>query len=326
MSILKVDSIRDVLETVSYNTTDLATKTYVNSSTSVLTGGTSGQVLTSSGGGAPTWATAASGGNVVRQRVLTSGTVYTTPSDVKKLFVMVTGATGGVHTTAGVACGGSGGGGYAEKFYASPATSYNYAIGAAGTNAGTTGGTTMFDTISITGSGGVQNTLTGSTGGIATGGDYTANGGAGGAGAYGGGGGGGGGASGSRAGDGYAGGAGYGSGAGGGGGGTGSAGSPGSTTGGGGTYATSISSTVNLGGYQTPGVSTFTSGLNAGPAPTGCSTTSADGGNGASSAWFGPVLTVGSTYGSGIAGLGGAWMPTRGNAGLQGCIVIWEYI
>lgn len=128
---------------------------------------------------------------------ITSGTTYTPAANVGMFMVMVRGATGGRASFAGG--GGCGGSGYSEKLYRSPSGSYTYAIGAAGTSSGTDGGTTSFDVISITGSGG-STTAAGGAGGVATGGDFNANGGAGGAGiastAAGGGGGGGGGRSG----------------------------------------------------------------------------------------------------------------------------------
>lgn len=134
--------------------------------------GSSGQVLESNGDGPPSWITK---GQVYRTRVLTSGTTYTTPSDVEALYVFVFGATGG---RSGVS-GGMGGPGYSETYYASPAASYTYSIGAAGTNTGTAGGTTTFGAMSVTGSAGVT-TTTGGTGGVGSGGTFNATGGSGG--------------------------------------------------------------------------------------------------------------------------------------------------
>lgn len=119
---------------------------------------------------------ALAGSSGYRTRSLTSGTTYTTPSDVKELYVFVTGAIGG---TSASGVGGQGGPGYSEKYYASPSASYSYSIGAAGTIAGTAGGTTTFGTISVTGSTGVTGNP-GASGGVASGGGFNANGGAGG--------------------------------------------------------------------------------------------------------------------------------------------------
>lgn len=135
--------------------------------------GTSGNVLTSNG---TTWqSSAAPGAKFYRYRFLYSGTTYTKPSDVIALYVFVAGSTaGGPGTPAGSylsnACGG---GGYSEIYYASPASSYSYTIGAAGS--GTTGGSTTWGGV-ITVTGG---TLT--TGGTASGGTFNANGGSAGA-------------------------------------------------------------------------------------------------------------------------------------------------
>jgi hypothetical protein len=109
-----------------------------------------------------------------------SGT-YTPPTGVIEFYVFVLGSTGGVaNVTRGA---GRGGAGYSEKKYTAPFTGapYSYAVGAGGNNTGNAGGTTTFDTISITGSGGVTG-IVGSAGGVATGGTLNANGGTGGAG------------------------------------------------------------------------------------------------------------------------------------------------
>ena len=151
---------------------------------------------------ATTQTTAATGTvttNPIRTRVFTTGTTYNVPSDVKSFYVMVYGATGGI--SAGNK-GGTGGNGYSEKYYSSPASSYSYSIGAAGANTGAAGGSTTFGgVITVTSSGGVTGT-SGSAGGAGSGGDYNATGGTGGnySGTSGGAGGGGGG--GSRAGNG----------------------------------------------------------------------------------------------------------------------------
>lgn len=113
-----------------------------------------------------------------RTRVLSTGTIYTVPSDVRALYVFVVGATGGrpANTTA---YGGRGGQGYSETYYATPAASYTYAIGAAGAITPTAGGTSTFDAMSVTG-GGAVSTTAGGTGGIGSGGTFNATGGAGG--------------------------------------------------------------------------------------------------------------------------------------------------
>ena len=109
---------------------------------------------------------------------LTSGTTYVPTPGTDMLFVMVYGATGGPQNVA-LGRGGCGGAGYAEKIYMAPlASSYSYTIGAGGAP-GSAGGTTTFDTITVTGGGSTTNNE-GGAGGVATGGDFNANGGAGG--------------------------------------------------------------------------------------------------------------------------------------------------
>ena len=164
---------------------------------------------------------------VIKTVELTSGTSYSPGPDANMLFVTVHGATGAPQNTSAIyaARGGCGGAGYAEKVYVAPlASSYSYSIGAGGAP-GTAGGTTTFDTITITG-GGSTTTTSGGGGSTATGGDFNANGGAGGAASAGGGngGGGGGGSAGGRHGSGFVGGSGHIYGGGGGGGGSGGAG------------------------------------------------------------------------------------------------------
>jgi len=140
--------------------------------------GTSGQVLTSQGSGStPTWSNPTTVSTTLyRIRALISGTTYTVPSDVKSFYAFVFGATGG---TNGNNKGGPGGPGYSEKYYSSPAASYTYAIGAAGTTSGTAGGSTTFDVITVTGGGGTTGS-TGAAGGAGSGGDFNATGGTGG--------------------------------------------------------------------------------------------------------------------------------------------------
>jgi hypothetical protein len=108
-----------------------------------------------------------------RLKLLLSGTTYTKPSDVKSLYAFVYGATGGTTNL-----GGGGGQGYSETYYASPASSYSYTIGAAGVSSAA-GGTTTFGAMTVTSSAGVS-TTTGSAGGAGSGGDFNATGGTGG--------------------------------------------------------------------------------------------------------------------------------------------------
>lgn len=272
-------------------------------------------VVVCNGTGFYTVAKSASSSWPVRTRTLSSGTSYTPPSDVKKMRVFVTGATGGL--TGGDNRGGAGGAGYSEKYYSTVSGSYTYAIGAAGANTGTAGGTTSFDVMSVTGVAGVT-TTSGSAGGVGSGGDFNASGGTGGAAN---GGHGGGGASGSRAGNGFAGGAGgTGSGfdGGGGGGGTGAAGTAASglTGGAGGASSTTVSATAitafdDIAGYA------FDDGA-AGTNGNGTST-SGNGGTGASSDETGAGISAGTSLGGGYGGKSSA------QTGTAGRVVIWEY-
>lgn len=247
-------------------------------------------------------------------RTLTSGTTYTPSAEVSSFRVFVQGATGTPNQSSTASLNGVGGPGYSEKFYASPSGSYSMTIGAAGVSNGN-GGTTTFDTISITGS------KVNGTGGVASGGDFNANGGSGGGGSGSGGGGGGGGA-GSRAGNGYAGGAGTASGvgAGGGGGGTGGVGATGDSTigGAGGIAATSLSATA-IQSFDDQGF-TFSAGGVGGNADT----TSGIGGLGADATEYGyggtPVLLLpGRAPGGSGAGTATSIFGTAGR------VVIWEY-
>lgn len=264
-----------------------------------------------------------------RFRVVTisSGTLYTKPSDVVSMFVMVRGATSGSRNVA-EGTGGGGGGGYSELYLHAPDGHYSYSIGAAGVSGstGATGGLTTFSGISITSSGGVAG-LTGGTGGVATGGQYNANGGAGGNAAGLLTGGGGGGSAGSRAGAGFAGGnspTNYGGGGGGAGtGGDGAAG--GATAGGAGGIAatTEHADTVKVPNFWKEPTIAGTAGTAGG---TGDGT--AVGGLG----WVG----VAGTITSGAAGmnylpaLGGSFGSGKGNAiannGGPGLIYIWEIL
>lgn len=107
--------------------------------------------------------------------LLVSGTTFYPKSTSTKMYVGVYGATGGI-----AGGGGAGGSGFSEKYYnGSLAASYSYSIGAAGSYLGTAGGTTTFDVMTVTGSGGVTSN-TPSTGGVGSGGDFNATGGTGG--------------------------------------------------------------------------------------------------------------------------------------------------
>lgn len=123
---------------------------------------------------------------LVRNLVL--GTSYTPASNVANFYAIVLGSTGSYNSAGSVAQtnGGIGGGGYAEKFYSSPVGPYSYSVGIGhvGTSTGT-GGTTTFDSISVTGSSGPTSTVTGGAGGVATGGTFNATGGTGGNGSIG---------------------------------------------------------------------------------------------------------------------------------------------
>jgi hypothetical protein len=123
--------------------------------------------------------------------VYTSGSgTYTTPANVKAIFVQCWGgggSGGGGNGASGRGVGG-GGGGYSQKLIASPSATYSYAVGAGGTaatqgNNGNTGGTTTFGTSLLTcngGTGGATATgvvMAGVSGGAASGGDLNITGG-----------------------------------------------------------------------------------------------------------------------------------------------------
>jgi len=111
-----------------------------------------------------------------RTRYFSKSGTYTPASDVNQFWVFVFGS----NSTNSYSRGGAGGTGYSEKYYSSPGSSYSYTIGAAGTLS--QGGITTFDVISVTGAspGLSVSPYTGGAGGVASGGDFNANGGNGG--------------------------------------------------------------------------------------------------------------------------------------------------
>ena len=135
---------------------------YANSSTSLakLTAGTAGQILQTQGASAnPQWI------NASRTQIFTSSGSFTAPTGVTKVYLTMCGAGGGGKTSAG---GGNGGGGGSAggaivnyPFTVTPGNSYTVTINAGG-SAGASGGTTVFD--SITMPGGLSG-VAGSTGG-----------------------------------------------------------------------------------------------------------------------------------------------------------------
>jgi len=152
--------------------------------------GTSGQVLTSAGNAPPTWTT--SGYTLKGITYLTSGTAatYTTPANVRAIYVECVGGGGGgggvdgQGSGTGGGAGGGAGGGYVAKLITSPSATYTYTIGAGGTggaagaNGGTVGGDTTFTdgTITLTatsgnGGGGITASASNAYYNQATGGD-----------------------------------------------------------------------------------------------------------------------------------------------------------
>jgi len=123
--------------------------------------------------------------------VLPSGSgTYTTPANVKAIFVQCWGGggSGGGGNGSSARGVGGGGGGYCQKLINSPSATYAYAVGIGGTAAGqstngTTGGTTTFGTALLSAGGGTGGTaasgsaLAGVAGGTASGGDLNITGG-----------------------------------------------------------------------------------------------------------------------------------------------------
>lgn len=273
------------------------------------------------------WVTVGRGSKfkAVRQRNLTAGTTYTRPSDVVSILVLVIGSTGGVASSGNISKGGVGGGGYSQKFYATPAASYSYACGAAGTTSGTAGGTTTFGVMSVTGSGGVTS-ITGSAGGVGSGGDFNAIGGSGGNSPSLYCGGGGGGAGGGRTGSGYSGGNGdstqYGHGGGGGGSGSSGAAATNTVAGAGGVAKTTLGTTAISGLDDT----TYSFATSAGQSGTYGDLSSYGGSGGAGASCNELISAYGATFiAGGQGGYGGAGVNIGGYAGKQGYISIMEF-
>ena len=154
--------------------------------------GSSGQVLTSQGGGqAPQWSPippSGGGGSICAcfnaYQIFTSSGTFTTSSTTTLIKVAVWGGGGGgsgggynPNGIGGYTGAGGGGGGYAEGiFTVTPSTNYNITIGPGGpggapNNAGTNGGTSSFDVfISATGGGGA--TINNYSGGLAGNGGF----------------------------------------------------------------------------------------------------------------------------------------------------------
>ena len=108
--------------------------------TQMLAAGTSGQVLTSSGAGAPSWTTPATSAPPTQQRFTASGSAtWTKPSGCKTIFVQLVGGGGNGNNYWGTP------GGYSQKWIdVTAVSSVAVTVGAGATTAGGTGGTTSF--------------------------------------------------------------------------------------------------------------------------------------------------------------------------------------
>jgi hypothetical protein len=119
------------------------------------------------------------------QEVLTSGTSWTVPSNVTRVYAQVIGGGGGggCHSANGAYASQGGGGGYSAGWLTvTPGGTVSIGVGAGGNGSastgasGSTGGTTTFGTISATGGGGGQSadvystSLSGGAGGTGSGG------------------------------------------------------------------------------------------------------------------------------------------------------------
>ena len=149
--------------------------------------GTTGQVLTSQGAGAPIWASASGGGIAgIGGQVFTASGTFTIPTGVTLLKVTVVGGggAGGSGVTNSCSTGGSGGGGGAGgasiKYLTglTPGNTLTVTRGAAGSTSSVSSGTQTITTISATGGGGGGSASTGSgfggsggVGGSGSGGD-----------------------------------------------------------------------------------------------------------------------------------------------------------
>jgi hypothetical protein len=109
--------------------------------------------------------------NITRYATAGSGT-YTKPANINRLLVRAIGGGGGGGGTTGAGAGGGGGGGYGDLFITSPAASYAYTVGAAGTgggisgtNGGSGGATTIAGISAGGGNGGTGSTGAGGAGG-----------------------------------------------------------------------------------------------------------------------------------------------------------------
>ena len=153
--------------------------------TSMLAAGTAGQILTSGGAAAPTWGAAPA--SYVQYQLFTSSGTFTPPAGVTQVKVTVLAGGGGggggeVGACATVSGKAGGNGGVASGYCTvTPSTGVTVTVGAggnggaAGNNAGASGGTSSFGTaISCTGGGGGSGWNAGSVGatGVASGASF----------------------------------------------------------------------------------------------------------------------------------------------------------
>lgn len=114
------------------------------------------------------------------QEYKTSSGTFTVPDFIYKIRVQVWGGgAGGSNASAGVARGGSGAGGYANKIFdVTPGQMIPYTVGAGGVagTPGTAGGSSTFLTVIANGGAAGATTIYGTVGGTATGGDMNATG------------------------------------------------------------------------------------------------------------------------------------------------------
>jgi hypothetical protein len=125
-----------------------------------ITGGSSGNVLTTDGSGALTWGAIAAGFTDAHVDVSSGSVVYTVPTGVTKLLVFITGAGGGGtggNNTIGPGGGGGGGGTVMARVTVVATDTITLVIGAGGTGGvqntvGTVGGDSSFTHSTGTGS------------------------------------------------------------------------------------------------------------------------------------------------------------------------------